>query len=44
MHIQIEPEDHASAYVLLASEQSRVMTGAVINSDGGRGVMSTIVH
>jgi NAD(P)-dependent dehydrogenase (short-subunit alcohol dehydrogenase family) len=43
MHIQIEPEDHAAAYVLLASEQSRVMTGAVINSDGGRGVMSTIV-
>lgn len=43
MHIQIEPEDHAAAYVLLASDQSRVMTGAVINSDGGRGVMSTIV-
>lgn len=43
MGIQVEPEDHAAAYVLLASDQSRVMTGAVINSDGGRGVMSTIV-
>jgi NAD(P)-dependent dehydrogenase (short-subunit alcohol dehydrogenase family) len=40
MTIQIEPEDHAAAYVLLASDQSRVMTGAVINSDGGRGVMA----
>ena len=41
MGVQIEPEDHAAAYVLLASDQSRIMTGAVINSDGGRGVMST---
>ena len=40
MGVQIEPEDHAAAYVLLASDQSRIMTGAVINSDGGRGVMS----
>ena len=40
MGIQIEPDDHAAAYVLLASDQSRVMTGAVINSDGGRGVMA----
>lgn len=43
MRVQIEPKDHAAAYVLLASDQSRIMTGAVINSDGGRGVMSTIV-
>ena len=43
MHIQIEPDDHVAAYVLLGSDQSRVMTGAVINSDGGRGVMSTTV-
>lgn len=39
MGIQVEAEDHAAAYVLLASDQSRFMTGAVINSDGGRGVM-----
>jgi len=43
MGIQVEPEDHAAAYVLLASDQSRIMTGAVINSDGGRGVMTTTV-
>jgi NAD(P)-dependent dehydrogenase (short-subunit alcohol dehydrogenase family) len=43
MGVQVEPEDHAAAYVLLASDQSRIMTGAVINSDGGRGVMSTTV-
>ena len=36
---QLEADDHAAAYVLLASDQSRVMTGAVIQSDGGRGVM-----
>lgn len=40
MAVQIEADDHAAAYVLLASDQSRIMTGAVINSDGGRGVMS----
>jgi NAD(P)-dependent dehydrogenase (short-subunit alcohol dehydrogenase family) len=34
-----EPSDHAGAYVLLASEEnSRNITGAVINSDGGLGV------
>ncbi|MBK17277.1 MAG: 3-(cis-5,6-dihydroxycyclohexa-1,3-dien-1-yl)propanoate dehydrogenase [Rhodospirillaceae bacterium] len=35
---QTEPEDHAAAYVLLASNQSAVMTGAVINTDAGRGI------
>jgi len=35
---QTEPEDHAASYVLLASDQSAVMTGSVINSDAGRGV------
>ena len=35
---QTEPEDHAGAYVLLASNQAAVMTGSVINSDAGRGV------
>ena len=32
------PEDHAGAYVLLASDQARTMTGSVIHSDGGVGV------
>jgi NAD(P)-dependent dehydrogenase (short-subunit alcohol dehydrogenase family) len=32
------PEDHAGAYVYLASpERARVVTGAVVNTDGGRG-------
>ena len=35
---QTEPDDHAPSYVLLASDQSAVMTGSVINSDAGRGV------
>ena len=35
---QTEPDDHAASYVLLASDQSAVMTGSVINSDAGRGV------
>ena len=33
-----QPEDHAAAYVLLASDQARAITGAVIPSDGGIGV------
>lgn len=34
-----DPGDHAGAYVLLAStENSRAMTGVVLNSDGGIGV------
>jgi NAD(P)-dependent dehydrogenase (short-subunit alcohol dehydrogenase family) len=32
------PEDHAAAYVLLASEGGRAMTGTIIESDGGIGV------
>lgn len=33
------PEDHAWAYVYLASrDKARVLTGTVINTDGGRGV------
>jgi NAD(P)-dependent dehydrogenase (short-subunit alcohol dehydrogenase family) len=36
----IAPEDHAAAYVLLASSQSKTMTGTVINTDAGRGVMT----
>ncbi|MFP7296244.1 SDR family NAD(P)-dependent oxidoreductase [Neobacillus niacini] len=32
------PEDHVAAYVLLASDQSRAITGEVISSDGGLSV------
>ncbi len=38
LQIEIAPEDHAGAYLYLANkEQSRSVTGAVINSDGGLG-------
>jgi NAD(P)-dependent dehydrogenase (short-subunit alcohol dehydrogenase family) len=40
LDLVIAPEDHAAAYVLLASSQSKTMTGAVINTDAGRGVMT----
>ena len=40
LELVIAPEDHAAAYVLLASSQSKTMTGAVINTDAGRGVMT----
>jgi len=43
LNVQITAEDHVGAYLLLASDQSRAMTGAVINSDGGRGVMAANV-
>jgi NAD(P)-dependent dehydrogenase (short-subunit alcohol dehydrogenase family) len=33
-----QPADHAAAYVLLASDQARAITGAIIPSDGGIGV------
>jgi len=36
--LTVTPEDHAAAYVLLASSQSRAITGSVINTDAGRGV------
>lgn len=32
------PEDHVGAYILLASDEARAMTGTVIHSDGGIGV------
>lgn len=38
LQIAMSPEDHLGAYVLLASEQSRAMTGTIIQSDGGVGV------
>jgi 2,3-dihydroxy-2,3-dihydrophenylpropionate dehydrogenase len=38
LQIEIEPEDHAGAYLYLANkEQARSVTGVVINSDGGLG-------
>jgi 2,3-dihydroxy-2,3-dihydrophenylpropionate dehydrogenase len=39
LDIDVRPEDHAGSYVLLASKHARAITGTVINSDGGRGVM-----
>jgi 2,3-dihydroxy-2,3-dihydrophenylpropionate dehydrogenase len=39
MQVLALPEDHAWAYVYLASKaRSRIVTGAVVNTDGGRGV------
>ncbi|MFB7642574.1 SDR family oxidoreductase, partial [Peribacillus butanolivorans] len=32
------PEDHVAAYVLLASDEARAITGEVISSDGGLSV------
>jgi 2,3-dihydroxy-2,3-dihydrophenylpropionate dehydrogenase len=36
--LALTPADHAGAYVFLASERARGITGVVINSDGGIGV------
>jgi NAD(P)-dependent dehydrogenase (short-subunit alcohol dehydrogenase family) len=38
LRIAMQPEDHAAAYVLLASELGKAMTGEIIHSDGGLGV------
>jgi len=38
LNLAIAPEDHAAAYVLLASSQSKTMTGTVLHTDAGRGV------
>lgn len=38
LNIAATPEDHAAAYLLLASDQSKAITGIVIKSDGGVGV------
>ena len=40
LELNIAPEDHAAAYVLLASTQSKTMTGTVLHTDAGRGVTS----
>ncbi len=42
LQVTVVPEDHAAAYVLLASSQSRIMTGEVIHTDAGRGVTSVL--
>jgi NAD(P)-dependent dehydrogenase (short-subunit alcohol dehydrogenase family) len=36
--VALESSDHAGAYVFLASDRARGITGTVINSDGGMGV------
>jgi NAD(P)-dependent dehydrogenase (short-subunit alcohol dehydrogenase family) len=38
LRIAMRPEDHAAAYVFLASELGKAMTGEIIHSDGGLGV------
>ncbi|WP_209123415.1 3-(cis-5,6-dihydroxycyclohexa-1,3-dien-1-yl)propanoate dehydrogenase [Alkalihalobacillus sp. BA299] len=38
LQIAQRPEDHMGAYVLLASNEARAMTGTIIESDGGLGV------
>lgn len=40
LQVALQPEDHAAAYVLLASPEARALTGAVIPTDAGRGVAS----
>jgi NAD(P)-dependent dehydrogenase (short-subunit alcohol dehydrogenase family) len=42
LEVAVRPEDHAGSYVLLASKHARVITGTVIHSDGGRGVMGGV--
>jgi NAD(P)-dependent dehydrogenase (short-subunit alcohol dehydrogenase family) len=38
LQIVMQPEDHTGAYVLLASDKARAITGEVIASDGGLAV------
>jgi NAD(P)-dependent dehydrogenase (short-subunit alcohol dehydrogenase family) len=38
LQVALRPADHAAAYVYLASDQARGLTGEVIRSDGGMGV------
>ena len=35
LRMAMDPEDHMGAYVLLASDQAKAITGEVISSDGG---------
>lgn len=38
LRLAMQAEDHVAAYLLLASDQTRAMTGEIIHSDGGLGV------
>jgi NAD(P)-dependent dehydrogenase (short-subunit alcohol dehydrogenase family) len=38
LQVALRPEDHAGAYVFLASDEACGMTGEVLRSDGGIGV------
>jgi len=38
LRLAMGPEDHAGAYVYLASDRARGVTGVIVNSDGGIGV------
>lgn len=38
LRVALRPEDHAAAYVYLASDRARGVTGAIVHSDGGIGV------
>lgn len=38
LRVAQQPEDHVGAYLLLASDRARAITGAIIQSDGGLGV------
>jgi len=38
LHVALGPDDHAGAYVFLASDRARGITGMIVNSDGGIGV------
>lgn len=42
LQVNIQSEDHAASYVLLASDRSRATTGAIINTDAGRGVIGRL--
>jgi NAD(P)-dependent dehydrogenase (short-subunit alcohol dehydrogenase family) len=38
LDVALQPHDHAGAYVFLASDRARGITGMIVNSDGGIGV------
>jgi NAD(P)-dependent dehydrogenase (short-subunit alcohol dehydrogenase family) len=38
LEVALRPEDHAGAYVFLASDRARGITGVIVNSDGGIGI------
>ena len=43
LQVAATPDDHAAAFVYLASHRlSRIVTGTIINTDGGRGVAGTV--